>query len=92
MATKIRVDNSVADDETTDSSVITPSTRVADRPGAGTLRTISSQVKAKKEAQTAIDEAVLQARQDGCSWVQIATALGVSPQGARQKYLARIPA
>ncbi|MDR1450507.1 MAG: hypothetical protein LBI84_10005 [Propionibacteriaceae bacterium] len=57
-----------------------------------TLKTIASQVKAKKAAQEAVDTAVVKARGEGCSWVQIAAALGISPQGARQKYLSRIPA
>ncbi|MDR1386292.1 MAG: hypothetical protein LBJ44_01620 [Propionibacteriaceae bacterium] len=57
-----------------------------------TLKTIATQVKAKKHAQEACDEAVIKARLEGCSWVQIAAALGISPQGARQKYLSRIPA
>jgi chromosome segregation and condensation protein ScpB len=57
-----------------------------------TLKTIAAQVKAKKAAQAAVDGAVIKARGEGCSWVQIAAALGISPQGARQKYLSRIPA
>jgi hypothetical protein len=57
-----------------------------------TLKTIAAQVKAKKTAQAAIDAAVIKARGEGCSWVQIAVALGISPQGARQKYLTKIPA
>jgi hypothetical protein len=57
-----------------------------------TLKTIAAQVKAKKAAQAAVDAAVIKARGEGCSWVQIAAALGISPQGARQKYLSRIPA
>ncbi|MDR1078311.1 MAG: hypothetical protein LBL55_06580 [Propionibacteriaceae bacterium] len=56
-----------------------------------TLKTIATQVKAKRHAQEACDEAVIKARLEGCSWVQIAAALGISPQGARQKYLSRIP-
>jgi len=46
--------------------------------------------KLKKEAttaQTALDNAVIKARAEGYSWVAIAAGLGVSPQGARQKYL-----
>ena len=46
--------------------------------------------KLKKEATTAqqgLDNAVIKARADGYSWVAIAAGLGVSPQGARQKYL-----
>jgi hypothetical protein len=57
-----------------------------------TLKTIAAQVKAKKTAQAAVDAAVIKARGEGCSWVQIAVALGISPQGARQKYLSKIPA
>jgi len=55
-----------------------------------TLKTIATQVKAKKAAQAAVDAAVIKARGEGCSWVQIAVALGISPQGARQKYLSKI--
>lgn len=46
--------------------------------------------KLKKEATTAqqgLDNAVIKARAEGYSWVAIAAGLGVSPQGARQKYL-----
>jgi len=46
--------------------------------------------KLKKEAtvaQEGLDNAVIKARADGYSWVAIAAGLGVSPQGARQKYL-----
>ena len=46
--------------------------------------------KLKKEASTAqtnLDNAVIKARAEGYSWVAIAAGLGVSPQGARQKYL-----
>lgn len=43
-------------------------------------------VKMRDTAQRMVDEAVVTARQDGLTWPQIAVALGISPQGARQKY------
>jgi len=38
-------------------------------------------------AQSALDTAVVQARSEGYSWAVVAAGLGVSPQGARQRYL-----
>ncbi|MDR0989899.1 MAG: hypothetical protein LBL92_00815 [Propionibacteriaceae bacterium] len=67
-------------------------TASTNKSGTETLKTIATQVKAKKSAQANIDAAVVKARQEGHSWVQIAVALGISPQGARQKYLQKIPA
>jgi hypothetical protein len=65
---------------------------LASKINTETLKTVATEVKAKKAAQAAVDAAVIKARGEGSSWVQIAAALGISPQGARQKYLARIPA
>ncbi|MDR1512943.1 MAG: hypothetical protein LBS56_05605 [Propionibacteriaceae bacterium] len=65
---------------------------VVGKGSADTLKTIAQQVKAKKAAQAAVDAAVIKARGEGSSWVQIAAALAISPQGARQKYLPKIPA
>jgi hypothetical protein len=69
-----------------------PAAKTASKLTSDTLKTIATQVKAKKAAQAAVDAAVIKARGEGSSWVQIAAALGISPQGARQKYLAKIPA
>ena len=40
-----------------------------------------------EHAQTLVDQAVSSARKSGVSWVEIGLALGISPQGARQRYL-----
>ncbi len=37
-------------------------------------------------SQTALDEAIIDARRRGISWLEIALALEVSPQAVRQKY------
>jgi len=51
------------------------------------LQNIQKLKKEATQAQEALDNAVIKARADGYSWVAIAAGLGVSPQGARQKYL-----
>lgn len=51
------------------------------------LQNIQKLKKEATQAQEALDNAVIKARADGFSWVAIAAGLGVSPQGARQKYL-----
>ncbi|MCL1923855.1 MAG: hypothetical protein FWG15_08405 [Propionibacteriaceae bacterium] len=51
------------------------------------LQEIQSLKKTATAAQKELDDAVAQARSEGYSWVAIAAGLGVSPQGARQKYL-----
>ena len=51
------------------------------------LQNIQKLKKEATSAQTALDNAVIKARAEGYSWVAIAAGLGVSPQGARQKYL-----
>ena len=51
------------------------------------LQNIQKLKKEATSAQTALDNAVIKARSEGYSWVAIAAGLGVSPQGARQKYL-----
>ncbi len=51
------------------------------------LQNIQNLKKAATTAQQNLDDAVIKARADGYSWVAIAAGLGVSPQGARQKYL-----
>lgn len=51
------------------------------------LQNIQKLKKEATSAQQALDNAVIKAREEGYSWVAIAAGLGVSPQGARQKYL-----
>ena len=51
------------------------------------LQNIQKLKKEATSAQQALDNAVIKARAEGYSWVAIAAGLGVSPQGARQKYL-----
>lgn len=51
------------------------------------LQNIQRLKKESSVAQQALDNAVIKARSEGYSWVAIAAGLGVSPQGARQKYL-----
>ncbi|MDR2974919.1 MAG: hypothetical protein LBV00_09485 [Propionibacteriaceae bacterium] len=51
------------------------------------LQNIQNLKAASTSAQQNLDNAVIKARADGYSWVAIAAGLGVSPQGARQKYL-----
>jgi len=38
------------------------------------------------EKQTYIDRLVVEARREGCSWIQIARALGTTKQAAARKY------
>jgi len=51
------------------------------------LQNIQKLKKSAASAQAELDNAVIKARAEGYSWVAIAAGLGVSPQGARQKYL-----
>ena len=51
------------------------------------LQNIQKLKKAATASQQELDNAVIKARAEGYSWVAIAAGLGVSPQGARQKYL-----
>lgn len=51
------------------------------------LQNIQKLKKSAALAQEELDNAVIKARAEGYSWVAIAAGLGVSPQGARQKYL-----
>lgn len=50
------------------------------------IRELSAAVDARDAAQHRVDELVSNARQAGATWVEIAAALKVSPQGARQRY------
>jgi hypothetical protein len=55
------------------------------------LQNIQNLKQSAAISQQNLDDAVVQARADGYSWVAIAAGLGVSPQGARQKYLRITP-
>ncbi len=50
------------------------------------LRAIAAIGQTVGEAQAALAAAVAQARRDGYSWVQIATALGVSGEAAQARF------
>lgn len=50
------------------------------------LRAIAAIGQTVAEAQAALAAAVAQARRDGYSWAQIATALGVSGEVAQARY------
>lgn len=52
----------------------------------GPIRDLSAAVDARDAAQRRVDELVPKAREAGATWVEIAAALQVSPQGARQRY------
>ncbi len=60
-----------------------PGTRVRD---GSHMRRIREAVAAREAAQDGVDQAVASAREAGSTWVEIGIALGVSPQGARQRY------
>lgn len=61
-------------------------------PQAATVRDrtavadIEQAVHARKVAEEATEEAVRRARQDGITWTEIASALGVSHQAAMKRY------
>ena len=59
---------------------ITPS-----RNGAP-VRQLAAAVDARDTAQARVDDLVHTARASGATWIEIAAALHVSPQGARQRY------
>ena len=78
--------------EKTEKTVLSPSEKNRQRgkealKASPVLQNIQKLKKEAVTAQEAVDNAVIQARADGFSWVAIAAGLGVSPQGARQKYL-----
>ena len=71
-------------------NVVTRPVRGKDVTTSDLLKAIAVYNKAKKDVQAQTDSAVIRARAEGYSWVQIASALGISPQGARQKYLSKV--
>lgn len=48
--------------------------------------TIRAAVASRASADAAVTAAVHEARDNGVTWVEIAAALGVTHQGARQRY------
>jgi hypothetical protein len=59
---------------------------VRDRNATAEIR---AAVEMRDPSQGMIDAAVADARRRGLTWIEIAAALGISPQGARQRYLKR---
>ena len=51
---------------------------------------IRAAVQVRATATQMVDDAVLAARREGLTWVEISAALGVSPQAARKKYLDQV--
>lgn len=60
-----------------------PGVRVRD---GAPIRRLSEAVDARDAAQTDVDRLVHEARDAGATWIEIGLALGISPQGARQRY------
>ncbi len=58
---------------------------VRDRSATADVR---AAVQMRDAAQGMVDQAVHAARDAGVTWVEIGLALGISPQGARQRYSA----
>ncbi len=56
---------------------------VRDRSATADIR---AAVQMRAAAQGMVDEAVRAARDAGVTWIEIGLALGISPQGARQRY------
>jgi hypothetical protein len=56
---------------------------VRDRSATADVR---AAVAMREAAQRMVDEAVRDARDAGVTWIEIGLALGISPQGARQRY------
>jgi hypothetical protein len=47
---------------------------------------VRAAVRLSVAAQNLVGQAVQDARASGATWVEIGLALGISPQGARQRY------
>lgn len=60
---------------------------VRDRRDSAEIR---AAMQMRDAAERMVDEAVAAARRQGLTWIEIASALGVSPQAARKKYLNRV--
>lgn len=63
---------------------IDPATAVVRGPSA--TADIRSAVAVRANAEQAVADAVKAARERGVTWVEIAGALGITHQGARQRY------
>lgn len=59
---------------------------VRDRSDTADIR---AAVQMRKAATDMVDQAVIAARHRGLTWIEISSALGVSPQAARKKYVER---
>lgn len=79
MKTKISDEQALARLEALDPATAT----VRDRSATADIR---AAVQMRHAAQDMVDAAVRSARDGGVTWVEIALALGVTPQGARQRY------
>lgn len=55
------------------------------------LREVERTYKLEKESTALLVKTVTGARQAGLSWDRIATAMGISQQGARQRFRAKVP-
>jgi len=60
--------------------------------GRQVVSDIERAVRARAEAEAEIERAVVQARAEGATWVEIATALGVSHQAAMKRFRDRVEA
>jgi hypothetical protein len=79
MKTKISDADAMARLEELDPTTAT----VRDRSATADVR---AAVAMREAAQGMVDQAVRNARDAGVTWIEIGLALGVSPQGARQRY------
>jgi len=59
-------------------------------PDRGDAEAIRQRVESLAEATAQLDDAVIRARRNGLTWIEIGNALGVSHQAARKKYVGRI--
>lgn len=62
----------------------------ATRRGPEATADIRAAAKMRKVSQQMLDEAIIDARRRGITWLEIALALDVSPQAVRQKYRHRV--
>jgi len=60
--------------------------------GRQVVSDIERAVRARAEAEAEIERAVVRARGEGATWVEIATALGVSHQAAMKRFRDRVEA
>lgn len=79
MKAKISDSDALARLETLDPTTAT----IRDRSATADIR---AAVQLLAAAQNMVDQAVYAARAAGITWIEIGLALGISPQGARQRY------